>query len=183
MGKYKITIDEEHISVLCKALDLFSRIGAGQFEELLKHSAWQEKMFSMPIGDKKEVEYFLSTIKKLVTGFEANASKSITNAHKDSMIAYELFQILDFHLACEQKRLYKHEPISWSKHPLAEIENCETETTPEGLQRRKFCPKADACQNNCDECEEIKGSIGHDINKAYLESIGKECHCAECADR
>jgi hypothetical protein len=55
---------------------------------------------------------------------------------------------------------------------------------------RKFCPKNKTCKEKCEECalatnKENNGgndNLQHEINKAYLKSIGRVCLCAECAD-
>ena len=47
---------------------------------------------------------------------------------------------------------------------------------------RKFCPKKDSCDENCEDCMETSKMLGHEINKNYLESIGKKCMCSECRD-
>lgn len=50
-------------------------------------------------------------------------------------------------------------------------------------QFRKFCPEKEDCGGTCEECTKTGGDLGHEINVNYLASVGKECHCADCADR
>jgi hypothetical protein len=47
---------------------------------------------------------------------------------------------------------------------------------------RKFCPKNKDCSEECKTCLLIKDELGHEINKNYLQSIGKICLCADCCD-
>ena len=61
--------------------------------------------------------------------------------------------------------------------------NDEIERLREKLKSIRSSSEGQWCHRSCDECEETKGPLGHEVNKNYLKSIGKVCLCAECADK
>ena len=126
MPKYQLTLDINQMKAMTKALDFFARIGIAQFEELLRHPAWAFGWISEhDINERKHTEQLLTEVKKAVTGYTANAGNSITKAERNSMIAYELYQVVDYELAKLDGRDINRPPINWSRHPLATIEKIE----------------------------------------------------------
>jgi hypothetical protein len=128
---YVLVVNDEQAEVLAKALDLFSRIGCGQIEELLRHPTIQKKLYELIDSDKyldtkNEAEILIGKLKKLLVGFDLNASQSITIAHEPNRVAYDIFQVLRNRIAWFKRpaggmEVDFHEPIKWSEQPLPEV--------------------------------------------------------------
>jgi len=124
---YQLTISEKQARVIMDALELFTRIGIGQLQEVLRHPQYQNKIFD----DEKvyrESVVLLDQIKKILTGHGPNSSYGIacTEVHDDSNIAYDLLQVIRHRLAWDRNpkggiEVYFNRPIQYSKEELAEI--------------------------------------------------------------
>lgn len=98
--KYQLTISEKQAKVIISALDLFSRIGIGQFERILDHPQYMNKIFDDNTSYKICQEH-LKRIKKLLTGYPPHASYGIGHpkVHGDCTISYDLMQVIRHRLA------------------------------------------------------------------------------------
>lgn len=136
MSKYQLTINEKQVEALLKALDLFSRIGTAEFEEILRHPQWNSKIFTdtgvnahCNYGDKYyQCSDLLKTAKTLLTGLHRDASYSIaaSEVDEDSKITYDIYQVIRNRLAWDRNpeggvTVDFHKPLEFSEEPLPEI--------------------------------------------------------------
>ncbi len=120
--KYQITLNREQAQIISKALDFYSRIIGGQFNEI-KNLFWAAKP-----EDFKEVGKILTRLKFLLTGMEENGNLGIGNISEDGRNAYDLHQVIRHRLAVDMPELHHefsvdfHSPLQWGTQPFAEIE-------------------------------------------------------------
>jgi hypothetical protein len=125
---YTLTMNKEQAEVICKALDLFSRIGCGQFEEILKHPTIEKDIIYGKVQHvyvqlaRKE----LDIAKQMLTGHPPGVSTGITVADEPNRIAYDVFQVIRNRLAVDnndhEHSVYRQDPMKWSDQPLPTIE-------------------------------------------------------------
>ena len=135
---YKMMISKEQARTMIQALDLFSRIGIGQFDELLNHPTWQNALIQNKIkhSHRVVVNHLLDSIKRLVTGYPSNVSQGITIADEPNRVAYDLIQVMRHCIAKTRStsehpmlRLVDHqEPMQWSNQELANMEKIDDAT-------------------------------------------------------
>ena len=125
--EYKLIINEDQAEILCKALDLFSRIGCGQFEEILRHPTIakriMEKATERLLVD--EARHLLDMAKLAMTGYDPGTSTGITVADEPNRVAFDIFQVIRNRLAIDNNdhelSVHRHEPKQWSEQPLPAI--------------------------------------------------------------
>lgn len=135
--KYTITITQTQAEVMNRALELYSRLKAGQLTELyfefMNPAKSSRELFEVAAKDMK---------RSLWPDMEYNASKGIgqdtieSNGKGD--IAWDMHEVLRHRLAWDKagnpsqrdfKTMMGHDydkPYSWSGHPLAEIKEVKT---------------------------------------------------------
>ena len=105
-SKYKIELDEEQLNVIQESLDFYSRIGMGQFNEMIgpKYSDFQERLRLN--GDYVEAEVLIRQLKKKLTGLDHNQFYSIASPRSPRYckIAWEIYQTFRYR-------------ISWDRNP------------------------------------------------------------------
>ena len=126
---YNLNITKEQAEVLIKALDLYSRIGIGQFEEILKHPTWRYKLISSDHQINRAAEIMIADLRQLITG-ERHGGPGITVSEEHNRIAYDMLQVIQHRLAWDENpeggtQVNFHDPIQWADHGLAEIEKEE----------------------------------------------------------
>jgi len=128
---YNLKITKEQAEILVKALDLYSRIGIGQFEEILKHPTWQRRIFSdkMSYTSLDEARYFLDNVRQIITG-QRHGGIGITVSEEHNRIAYDILQVIQHKLAWDDKpegdtTVKFHEPMQRANHKMATIEKEE----------------------------------------------------------
>lgn len=129
---YKLTLNKEQAKVIAQALDLFARIGCGQFEELLRHPTMSKRMIDMMdnpnyLERKESIETGIYLAKLLIADLPPNASISIVAADEHNRIAYDIYQVIRHKMAWEERpegglEVNFNEPMKWSEQPLPEIE-------------------------------------------------------------
>lgn len=129
---YKLTLTEEQAKVIAQALDLFSRIGCGQFEEILHHPTIAKKLYELidsnEYSRKKEAaQNYIETAKELITGFRPGTSKSIVVADEPNRIAHDIFQVIRNRIAWDKIPtggigVDFQDPLKCSEQPLPKIE-------------------------------------------------------------
>ncbi len=124
---YTLDINEEQAEVLCKALDLFSRIGCGQFERILGHPTIKKSLLQKENAQvaRRVSASLLDTAKQILTGHGTGSSTSITVADKPNRVAYDIFQVIRNRLAIDNDEhelsVHRHEPQKWSEQSLPVI--------------------------------------------------------------
>lgn len=113
MKKYKLDVNEKQLKLIRRALDFYSRMSCGQFDEVLQLESiesYLEHRYDKDwydIGGKKEIaESFLNDAKNNLTNLSPNASWGI---HNDivSDAAYPMYEIkktIDHHLWLERDK-------------------------------------------------------------------------------
>ncbi len=124
---YKLIINKEQAEIICKALDLFSRIGCGQFEEILRHPTIEKDVMSGKVHNRYMpiVRETLDVVKGMLTGHPPGMSTGITMADEPNRVSYDIFQIVRQRLAIDnndpEHSIHRHEPKQWSEQPLPAI--------------------------------------------------------------
>lgn len=120
LAKYTIEVNEEQAKVISLALDIFSRMEAGQLEWIFSMIPWKyyEKLES--------VEPMLKELQLLLTGMQ-RGNLGIGNVSNSARIAFDLHQVIRHRLAWDkypQGRMGVDfdPPRKWSNQPLAKIE-------------------------------------------------------------
>ncbi len=100
LNQYQITADEEHLAVIMTALDLYFRIGMGQFDRIRDVGKWWRKW------DEHNVGAYMDRAHELLTGLPKNAFHSIGSPRISD----------DFRQACEIYQMIRHR-LSWDRNP------------------------------------------------------------------
>lgn len=127
---YNLTLTEKQATVLTRALDLFSRIGIGQFEEVI--NIFRDEHLSDPEMTPERIDEarkHIDHVKFMLTGHPANGSFGILNPRvsDDYRIAYDIQQVIRNRLAWDRRpeggiQVQFDPPDQTSKtHPLATI--------------------------------------------------------------
>jgi len=133
MTQYQLTLNDRQIETLLRALDVYSRVGCGQFERILE-------MFR---GDPRrredstiEWETLFRVFKQQLLSLEENASYSIcsTEVPVDYRLAWDMLQVVRHHVAWEKQPEGGHlvqfdSPMDTSGLPFCTIETVDTLTS------------------------------------------------------
>ena len=128
---YKLIITKEQAEVICRALDLFSRIGCGQFEEVLRHPTIERDVLHGKIhcAAAWAARHELDRAKQLLTGHPPGVSTGITVSDEPNRVAYDVFQVIRNLLAIDNNdpdySVHRQEPMKWSDQPLPSISRVE----------------------------------------------------------
>lgn len=120
---YTLNMNEEQAKIMCKALDLFSRVGCGQIEEIMRHPTIEKRLLH---GESQYARRVSATIldaaKHILTGHGTGSSTGITVADEPNRVAYDIFQVIKHKLAINNNEhelsVHRHEPMQWSEQPL-----------------------------------------------------------------
>jgi hypothetical protein len=125
MAKYNLTLNDHQAQVLIQALDLFSRIGIGQFEEVLQVYDPNAKL---ALKERERIRAGLN-IAKTEAGHPSNGSYGIHHPKVDDdfRVAYDLQQVIRHRLAWDRKpegdiTVPFDKPMQIGQEPLAKIE-------------------------------------------------------------
>lgn len=111
--KYTLTITPDDAKVLAQALDLFVRVGLGQFDQVLR-------VYVDPAGDippgRKEAEKKLYDAKRIITGLPGDAHRGITSSQVQVKFkeAFNILQVLNHSRAVSEGdnlSIWNHDPI------------------------------------------------------------------------
>jgi hypothetical protein len=125
--QYKLTITENQAKAISIALDFYSRISGGQFEEITSHFPWRN--FKDHDELDKATEIF-TDLKCLLTGLKrSQPNMGLHTIPERGKIAYDLHQVIRHRLANDNPdKSHKYSvdfdtPRKTSQEPLAEIES------------------------------------------------------------
>ena len=124
---YQLKISKEQLEVIAKALDLFSRVGSGQFEEIFRHPTIQKRQIKGEINHQyiDEARRHLDVAKRIAMNLESGVSIGITVADEPNRVAYDIYQVIMHELAKREnpngKTVHHHGPMQWSEQKLPEI--------------------------------------------------------------
>lgn len=121
---YRLDMNEEQAKIICKALDLFSRVGCGQFEEIMRHPTIEKDIMQGKVG-RGHIDVsrrLLDEAKNLLTGHPIGVSTGITVADEPNRVAFDIFQVIRNRLAVDnndpEMSVHRHKPMKWSEQPL-----------------------------------------------------------------
>lgn len=137
MSQYQLTLNDEQVQMLLRALDVYSRIGCGQFDRILEmfrddprrreKTDWR----TLPLGRDTLFRF----IKQQLLSLEGDASYSICSSEVpvDYRMAWDMLQVVRHHIAWEAQPEGGHlvqfdPPMNTSALPFCTIETCD-ETT------------------------------------------------------
>lgn len=127
--KYTLHLNEEQARVLIKALDFYSRIGIGQFREIVSNFVFDWcSIFKHKEGYYKAMklaEAHIDLAKKLLTKMPHNASLGISSPEtpETAKVAYDLQQVIRHKVAWTNNpegghTVDFHEPMKVSEQEL-----------------------------------------------------------------
>lgn len=129
MVTYQIELNEKQVNYLIKALDLYTRIGLGQFEEILN---WEFQWNKLSYEFSTEIRQRLDFIKCLLTGLPSSASRGIfgSDTPEGCKIAYDIQQVVRHCVAWNNKpegdwTVDFREPMNASQEPLPQCKVSE----------------------------------------------------------
>lgn len=95
--QYKLTINEHQAKVISFALDFYSRISGGQFEQIVHRFDWQN---SKEDNVSIKATALLVDLKCVLTGLNKSEHNiGLGNICEDGKIAYDLHQVIRHKLA------------------------------------------------------------------------------------
>lgn len=118
MKNYKLELTENQLHLLLRALDFYSRVSCGQFEEITRLESiesYLEEKYQKDwgaIGGKRELgESFLHDAKNNLTDLGPHASWGIHNEKvaKEALPIYEMKKTIDHHLWLERDKTSEFE--------------------------------------------------------------------------
>jgi len=126
---YKLTVTQAHVKLMIEALDLYSRVGCGQYQEVLNTFG---RLFKVPNEKREALGKACREIKEGLTDL-SDGYYSITSNEtpEKAKISYELMKVLMHKIAWEEHPEGGHlhifdGPMKITKEPLATIKKEET---------------------------------------------------------
>lgn len=126
---YQLTVSEEQARVISSALDLYSRIGIGQFEEILSVlKRYDQKVFQK---DTRAADILLQEVKRVVYDLTPNSSFGIHNKDVSNgfRIAWDIKKVIQHQFWQEGRKEFmnvdSYPPDSSSQLPLPTITRVE----------------------------------------------------------
>lgn len=131
MTQYQLTLNDEQVQMLLRALDVYSWIGCGQFERILE-------LFRDDPRRREECSIQWETLfrlfKQQLLSLEGNASYSICSPEVsvDYRLAWDILQVIRHHIAWEEQPEGGHfvqfdPPMNTSGIPFCTIETVTLE--------------------------------------------------------
>lgn len=100
--KYNLLLSDEQADVLVRALDLYSRIGIGQFEEVLNV---YDRHLKLDLAQRETLRHLLTNA-KMAVGLPANGGPSIGNQEKvreEFRVAWDIQQVVRHRLSHDRR--------------------------------------------------------------------------------
>ncbi|OGT43321.1 MAG: hypothetical protein A3F13_02420 [Gammaproteobacteria bacterium RIFCSPHIGHO2_12_FULL_40_19] len=122
--KYKLTVSEKQAKVISFALDFYSRISGGQFDEIFYRFIWK----NINDDERSKVREMLNELKFVLTGLKPNQpNMGLGKICEDGKIAYDLHQVIRHQLAKDNPNEPPYSidldpPMKYSKEIPAKIE-------------------------------------------------------------
>ena len=131
MSQYQLTLNDEHVQMLLRALDVYSRVGCGQFHRILEMFSGDPRR---RVGSSIQRETLLR-LKQQLLSLEGGASFSICSPEVpvDYRLAWDMLQVIRHHVAWKMQpeggHLVKFDPpMNTSTLPFCTIETVDTLT-------------------------------------------------------
>lgn len=156
--EYRIKLSEENIKLVSRALELFSRISAGQFNEVKLCYTIEKRSWDLSETDRGHYEAYLSLAAQIITGMERGASFGIFHPalEQEAKVAYHIERSI-------RHQLWKDSPDKpinvTSAYPADIVEGLEVpiekEITGENVARELFIIHTHAEEANEQNPDEI----------------------------
>ena len=135
--KYTLTVDDTQVGTILRALDLYSRIGCGQFSELRRLFIHDPRRRCIDAADLLTLE----AIKQRLLPLERGVSYSISNklVPQDYRMAYDILQVLRYcrawHVKPEGRGTMEFEqPMQMGDHEFCKATATDARKELEGLR-------------------------------------------------
>lgn len=96
--EYQLTLNAEQIRVCAMALDLFSRIGAGQLESIVEHPEIMNRIMDdrADVSDVVEARALFAEAKRLLFGYGPGQATAIRSPEIDDVarVAWDIYQVI-----------------------------------------------------------------------------------------
>ena len=141
MRKYKLEINEKQARILRDAIDLYSRIGIGQFGEIWW--VWLMNGMDNCKCGRDTFDPIMEQLKKKLTGFHFGASFGIHSADVNDVFrqAYDLKQVIRNRLAWDRHD-EKHGKVDPDNHNRGEHNTWSVDFDPPRLTAVEHSPLA-----------------------------------------
>jgi hypothetical protein len=136
MTQYRLTLNDDQVQMLLRALDVYSRVGCGQFQRILE-------MFQSDPRRREDScvqwEILFGLFKQQLLQLEGNSNYSICSPEVpvDYRLAWDMLQVVRHHVSWEQQpeggsQVWFDEPMNTSGLPF-----CTIETVVSGVEESK----------------------------------------------
>jgi hypothetical protein len=133
---YALIVNETQANILISALDLLSRVGVGQWGDVIDHAPQQrytnpehDEVERVPIDMRHATKNLLSSVGSNFVGLLPHATLGLTNPHAPDAvrIAFDIQQVIEHRLAWDKNpegyiTNNFDKPMKWSEQPLPSIE-------------------------------------------------------------
>jgi hypothetical protein len=106
MNQYQLTLNDEQVQMLLRALDVYSRVGCGQFNRILEMFRGDSRRpEDCSIQWEAQWETLFCFFKKQLLSLQGNASYSICSPEVpvDYRLAWDVLQIVRHHVSWEKR--------------------------------------------------------------------------------
>ena len=126
--QYKLTINENQAKIISFALDFYSRISGGQFEEIVDRFHWRNIKNE---NERDQAFELFRDLKCMLTGLQRSQPNiGLGNISEEGKVAYDLYQVIRYRLANDDTKKSNYSflsvdfntPHQKSNEPLAQIE-------------------------------------------------------------
>lgn len=133
--QYQIKLTKEQASVISKALDVYSRLGAGQFQELMTFATVKDLDFA-------EIEKIFVRLKELMFDLPGHTYLGIGGVSDSCRVSYDLHQVIRHRLAWDNDprggyQVWFDRPMKFGTERLAEMSKIEATVPTERPKRGK----------------------------------------------
>lgn len=124
--RYTLEVSEKQAEILVKALDLYTRIGIGQFEEILSLHRESDSFQN----NQNQVERLVSELKRTILGLEPNSSFGIQSKKVPDQyrVASDMVGMIRYTLLKDQPEtpmskmsIFRDYPLRWGDEPIVSM--------------------------------------------------------------
>lgn len=146
--QYKITVTESQAHIIIEALDLYSRIGIGQFDEMVRHAPvfryadpYRNELEPVPLENIRNFRDAIGHMGASYIGLPPNASFGIHHPKVDdsARVAVDILQVIRHRLAWDRNpkgsmgvAFDVPRQIAMERQPMPSIERVEEPSSSDG---------------------------------------------------
>lgn len=124
--KYTLTVDDAQVRTILHALDLYSRVGCGQFDEIRRIFQFDPR--TRVSVDPREIDRALEIVKQQLLPLERGTSYGICcrDVPQEYRMAYDILQVLRHCKAWHEHpeggvTVNFHQPMQTGDHPFCKV--------------------------------------------------------------